>query len=259
MAVTFFSLVRFTIKFIKMKSIFLFLAVLSCVGNAKAQNVVYDDNVEVRQVTNFTSIEVSGAISLYLSQGSSVGVAVSAGDKKYNEKIKTEVKNGVLILSVDGGIWNGFNWADKKLKAYITVTELSKMDISGASVVNITSSLKANNLRMEISGASEVKGNINVEILTMDISGASVARLAGIAKEGNIEASGASNLSAYGLSLETCKASTSGASTVKVTVNNQLTAEASGASNIYYKGAAVTKILSCSGSSRVKNRSGNDD
>lgn len=224
-----------------------------------AQNVVYDDNAEVRQVGSFTGIEISGTISLYISQGNNAGVAVSAGDKKYNEKIKTEVKNGILKLSVDGGLWNGFNWADKKLKAYVTVEQLSRLDVSGASLVNISSLLKTENLRIEVSGASEIKGNINVDKLNLQLSGASIARLAGIAKDGSVEVSGASGFSSYGLSFETCKVHSSGASVVKITVNNQLIAEASGASTIYYKGAAEAKILSCSGSSKVKNRSNTED
>ncbi len=236
----------------------IFFACIICTV-ATAQNVVYDDNAEVRVVGSFTSIEVSGTISLYISQGTTSGVAVSAGDKKYNEKIKTEIKNGVLILSVDGGLWNGFNWADKKLKAYVTVTDLSRLDVSGASFVNISSLLKSDNLRIEISGASEVKGNISVDKLAIQLSGASIARLAGIAKDGNIEASGASGFSSYGLSLENCTVSTSGASAVKLTVSNQLNADASGASTIYYRGTAVVKVLSCSGSSRVRNRSSAED
>ena len=81
----------------------------------KAQNVVYDENAEVRDLPTFSGIEVSGTVSLYLSQGASQGVAISAGDVKYNGKIKTEVKNGVLHISVEGGMWNGFNWANKKI------------------------------------------------------------------------------------------------------------------------------------------------
>jgi hypothetical protein len=96
----------------------------------------------MRTMTAFTGIDVSGTVSLYLSQGSTPGIAVSAGEPKYNNKIKTEVKNGILHISVDGGMWNGFSWTNKKLKAYVTVTDLNKLTVSGASLVNITGPLK---------------------------------------------------------------------------------------------------------------------
>ena len=223
-----------------------------------AQNVVYDENAEVRTVGSFTSIEVSGTISLYLSQGTSAGVAISAGDAKYNSKIKTEVVNGVLKLSVDGGLWNGFNWTNRKLKAYVTVTDLNRLEVSGASYVTITGSVKSKTLGLDISGASEVKGAINTDKLNMTISGASVARLSGVVSEGLIDASGACKVSSYNLVFDTCKISSSGVSDIRITVNNQLNADASGGSTIYYKGAAVSKMLNSSGGASIKYR-GNED
>lgn len=226
---------------------------------AKSQNIVYDENAEIRTVEKFNGIEVSGTVSLYLSQGSTPGVAVSAGDEKYNNKIKTEVKNGVLQISVEGGVWNGFNWTNRKLRAYVTVTDINRLDVSGASYVSISGTLKSDELTMDISGVSEIKGIVNASKLNMDISGASVVKLAGTVSEGNIEASGACKVNSYDLVLDKCKASSSGASNIRVTVNGELNADASGGSTIYYKGAGVGKVLNSSAGASIKSRSGNDD
>jgi hypothetical protein len=242
-----------------MKNTFLIILTLLTGFVSKSQNIVYDENAELRVVEKFNGIEASGAVSLYLSQGTEQGVAVSAGESKYNSKIKTEVKNGVLRISVEGGVWNGFNWTNRKLKAYVTVTDLSRLDISGASYASISGALKSDNLKLDISGASEVKGIINANRLNVDISGASVARLAGTAKNASIDASGACKINSYELSIENCKASSSGASNIKVTVTGELSADASGGSNIYYKGPGVGKVLNASAGASIKNRSGNDD
>jgi hypothetical protein len=224
-----------------------------------SQNIVYDENAEIRRVEPFNSIEVSGAVSVYLSQGSQQAVAISADQEKYNSKIRTEVKNGTLIISVDGGVWNGFNWTNRKLKAYVTVTSLNRLSISGASYVSISGTLKAEDLKLDISGASEIKGIINVNKLSMDIGGASVSKLTGTAKIASIDASGACKVNSYDLSIETCKASSSGASNVKITVTGELNADASGGSNIYYKGQGIGKALNVSGGASIKNRSSSDD
>lgn len=242
-----------------MKGLFILILITAGGITLKAQNIVYDENAEVRPVAAFQGIEVSGAVSVYLAQGSPTGVAVSAGEEKYNNKILTEVKNGILHISVDGGIWNGFNWTNKKLKAYVTAPEINSLDISGASYVSISGSLKSNALKVDVSGASEVKGIVNAERLNVEISGASVLRLSGSAKEGTIEASGASKVNSYDLAIDNCRASTSGASNIKVTVNGELNADASGGSNIYYKGAGVARNLNSSAGASIKNRSGNDD
>lgn len=242
-----------------MKRFILLIIIITSTFIAKAQNVVYDENAEVRTVEKFSGIELSGSVSLYLAQGSSAGVAVSAGDEKYNDKIKTEVKNGVLKISVDGGVWNGFNWTNRKLRAYVTATDISRLDVSGASYVSITGTLQSPELKLDISGASEIKGILNVNSLNMDISGASVARLSGTVKEGIIEASGACKINSYDLVIDNCRFKSSGASNIRVTVNNELNADASGGSTIYYKGAGVGKVLNTSGGASIKSRSGNDD
>lgn len=235
------------------------MVLLSTFCVTKAQNIVYDENAEVRTVERFNGIEVSGAVSLYLAQGPEQGVAVSAGEAKYNNKIKTEVTNGVLRIFVDGGVWNGFNWTNRKLRAYVTAVDLKRLEVSGASYVSITGALTGDDLVMNISGASEVKGMIKASQLNLDISGASVARLSGTAKNALIDASGACKVNSYDLSVETCKASSSGASNIKVTVTGELNADASGGSNIYYRGQGIGKILNATAGASIKNRSGNDD
>lgn len=242
-----------------MKNALLLILLLTSGFFSRAQNIVYDENAELRTVEKFTGIEVSGAVSVYLSQGPEQGVAVSAGEEKYNSKIKTEVKNSVLHISVDGGVWNGFNWTNRKLKAYITATDLNRLQVSGASYASIAGTIKSDELRMDISGASEVKGIINATRLNLDISGASVARLSGTAKNALIDASGACKVNSYELSVENCKASSSGASNIKVTVTGELNAHASGGSNIYYKGQGIGKVMNASAGASIKNRSGNDD
>ena len=242
-----------------MKNTILLILLITSAFVANAQNIVYDENAEVRPVEKFNGVEVSGAVSLYLSPGPEQGVAISAGDAKYNSKIKTEVKNGSLRITVEGGVWNGFNWTNRKLKAYVTVTDINRLEVSGASYASISGALKSDELKMDISGASEVKGIINATRLNLDISGASVARLSGTAKNALIEASGACKVNSYELSIDNCKASSSGASNIKVTVTGELNADASGGSNIYYKGQGIAKVMNASAGASIKNRSGNDD
>ncbi|HEX8277551.1 MAG TPA: DUF2807 domain-containing protein, partial [Segetibacter sp.] len=100
---------------------------------------------------------------------------------------------------------------------------------------------------------------INASKLNLDISGASVARLSGAVKNAIIDASGACDVKSYDLSIETCRASSSGASSIKVTVTGELNADASGGSNIYYKGQGIGKVLNTSAGASIKSRSGSDD
>jgi hypothetical protein len=242
-----------------MKRAFLMLmSIVSVIYSAQAQEVIYDQNAEIRRVGKFTGIELSGTISLYLSQGNETGVAVSAGEEKYNSKIKTEVKNGVLQISVDAGMWNGFSWTNKKLKAYVSVVDLTRLEVSGASLATIGGTLKAKALKVDVSGASEIKGSIEVENLNLDISGASVTRFTGTSKTLHIEASGACRVNGFDLKAESAKVDASGASHITLLVNKELNANASGGSSIQYRGEPTTTNVNASSGASIKRKNSGD-
>jgi hypothetical protein len=219
----------------------------------ETKNIVYDAKAEIRTVQSFNGIEVGNAINVYIAQGTSNAVAISVeGDS--NDKIKTEVINGILKISVANGYWNKWNWSNNiKMKAYITVKTLEKLVIHGASKATFTDKIISTNLNITVSGASILKGDINTENLHLDLSGASNASLGGYTSNLIVNASGASSLKAYNLNTVSCAANASGASDIKITVTKEFTKiEASGASSIRYKGDAGLKNLESSGASSVK-------
>ncbi len=238
-----------------MKRSFLFIMLVAGFVIANAQNVIYDANAEVRKVEKFIGIEVSGTVSLYISQGNETGVVVSAEDQKYNSKIRTDVTNGTLHISVDGGLWNGFSWTNKKLKAYVSVIDLNRLQISGASYATIAGTLKASDLKLDVFGASEVKGALQVKNLNMGVSGASVVRLSGIAENAIIEASGAVRVNAFELQVDRGKFDVSGASHITISVNKELNANASGGSTLQYRGSAIAGIVNANGGATIQKKS----
>lgn len=218
----------------------------------ETKNVVNDPNAQVRSVGSFKGVQVSGGMALYLSQGSTDAVAVSCDDVKNMDKIITEVVNGVLKIYVAQGAWNGWNWKSKNIKAYVTVKNLESLDVSGACAVKITDAITSANLKLHVSGASAVKGEVKVGTLKFHGSGASAVTLSGKAENAKLEVSGASVVKAFDLSINNCTAEVSGASNLSVTALKELDAEASGASNLRYKGQPVVKSADATGASSIK-------
>ena len=143
-----------------------------------------------------------------------------------------------------------------KLKAYVSFTTLDYLDASGASDVFVDGIITGDRLSITLSGASDFKGAINVKSLKIDQSGASDSHLTG-AVEGvaSFSLSGASNVTAYELTVENCDVHASGASDVKITVNKEISADLSGASSIFYKGDGTVKQSHSSGASTIKKAS----
>jgi len=233
-----------------MKKILMLLLGTVFVAGLHAQKI-NDPNAEVRTAKNFHAINLSSAFDVFLTQGNEEAVAVSAAETKDREKIKVEVKSGVLYISYDA---KGMKWGkgNKKLKAYISIKQIDALTVSGACDVFISGTLKVPALSLNQSGASDVKGRIEVGKLKVDLSGASDVTVTGVATQLTIEASGASDFKGYDLITDICNAKASGASDVKITVNKELSAQASGASDVKYKGNGVIREIKSSGSSSVR-------
>ena len=225
------------------------------VALAHAQKQINDPNAEPRNVSGFHAIKVSSAFDVYLTQGNEEGLAVSASEPKYRNDIKTEVKNGVLVISFQGDkkFWNKGN---KKLKAYISFKNIDRLDVGGACDVYLLTALKADKLSIELSGASDMKNaELQVNELTVDVNGASDMLVSGKVSQLKIEASGASDFKGYDLVTEYCDVRASGASGISITVNKELSAKASGASDIRYKGEGLIREIKTSGASSVSRKS----
>lgn len=232
------------------------LAVL--LGRAQNEkNLVVDANAEVRQASGFSAIEVSDAIDLYISQGRSEAVAISANSDDIKARIKTEVRNGTLHIYFDAKGLNWRKWGNNRMKAYVTYTRLDRLEASGACNVKTTDPIIQPELKLEFSGASDFNGEVRVTRLRVNGSGASVITVFGKADEMKVDVAGACRLKAYDLSTDLCKVDASGASNIYITVNKELSAVASGGSVIYYKGSGLIRDISSSGGASIKRKSDN--
>ena len=228
-----------------------FVGCLLVLNGHAQQTVIQDPNAELRPVKGYHGIRVSNAIELYLTQGQEEKVVVSAKDIKLRERIKTEVVDGILIIRLEGS-WKWWHFGNNKIKAYVSYTTLDEITASGASDVYVDGVIAGDKLTLNLSGASDFKGAVKVGQLSLEQSGASDSRITGqVSGTATIRSSGASDVKGYDLVIEECSAHASGASDIRITVNKQLDADATGASGIYYKGPGVLRESHSSGASNV--------
>lgn len=215
---------------------------------------MYDGNAELRNHKGFSAIEVSSAIDLYISQGSEEAVAVSASDDEIVKRIRTEMRGNVLRIYFDGKGINWKRWGNHKMKAYVTFTNITGVEASGACNVKVSGKIKAGEFRIQMSGASDFKGELECENLKLEASGASRIAVTGTVARLNIDANGASDIRCYDLNSEYCKIDATGASVARIQVNKELSAQASGASVVYYKGEGLIRDIHTSGGATIKRR-----
>ncbi|WP_162428072.1 head GIN domain-containing protein [Pontibacter pudoricolor] len=222
---------NFTANMAIVVSFVLAFALLS--GTIIAQDVKGKGNLQTqdRKVANFKGIKVSGGFLVEVKQGKQEGLRIEA-EERLMDKIVSEVKNGVLHIYTKGSVNSR-----KGMKAYITVNELEKVEISGGVKVVGLSTFKAGDFQLDMSGGSNVKLAIDAKKIFSNMSGASKVVLTGRADELKLDMSGASNVDTQELAAKRVKVSASGASKIKVNASETLQINASGASNIAYAGS----------------------
>ena len=124
-----------------------------------------------------------------MSQGEEA-VAVSASKDEYRAKIVTEVKDGVLKIWFDWKSNMRIDWGNHKLKAYVSVKNLDRLEGSGGSDIEIDGLIKTTKLDLESSGGSDFDGKIESDELKIQASGGSDVSISGKAARLTIDASG---------------------------------------------------------------------
>ena len=212
------------------------LAVLtsSCVGfNEKSVKLSGVTKVSTKEVSAFDKVDVSGAIDVIVNIGNKSEVVIEA-DSAIMPYVVTEVKDRELRI-YNKDIIGFYNFKNNKILVTITTPSILELESSGACDVTIND-LKTDMFKVSLSGACDLIGSFECNVIDFESSGSSDSKLRGKVKNCNIELSGACDIKALDLEVDSLKIEGSGSSNVEITVQNSLDVELSGASELRYKG-----------------------
>ncbi|MCG2617371.1 DUF2807 domain-containing protein [Terrimonas sp. NA20] len=164
--------------------------------------------------------------------------------------------NDINVSVINGGIVE-IKYRNQKNDRYrvdftVTMPMVYSVILDGAAKGTVTG-FKGDDYTTKIvlSGASELSMNENTAYTQFDISGASKLLLKGATETLKGFASGASVLNAFDAPADDIDIAVSGASKANIHATRLLTADASGASQIIYRGNPVQKDLSTSGGGKI--------
>lgn len=225
-----------------MKKIFFTgLAIFSLIaGYSQSDN----SNAQMRKVSGFTGVDVSGGIDLYLSNGPE-SVSISASTNEIRDHIITEVVRGVLRIHLQENWDPGFGNA--KMKAYVSITKLKSLEASGGGDILLKGGITTEDLTVRLSGGGNLEGKINANHLNIEQSGGSSVDLTGKVQDLNLDASGGGSLKGYNLVTDNASIHSSGGSDAELTVNKEIRVESSGGGSVSYKGRAMVASVNSSG------------
>lgn len=196
---------------------------------------------QTRVVDEFKGIDLSGFFNVVLTQGNEQSVKIES-DENLLQYIKTVVKNNVLEVTTESGIEEF-----EKLNLYITVKELNSIETSGATKITSENNFKSKKFKLSISGASEIKLNIETEEMNTDLSGAASIELTGHAASHIVDLSGAGNLEAENFETSKTVIDLSGAGSARINATKEIRGQISGIGSINYLNDPEIKDVNVSG------------
>lgn len=216
---------------------------------------------------DFSRIEVGYAFNAEISRADSYLIKISLDDNLFDYLDISKSGDTLRITMEAGNIYS-----KTQQRAVITLPDLERLELSGASKANVEGFTSSHNLEikisgasqvdisdvisgnayLEISGASQIEGTFTMKDVVFDVSGASLVTLEGSADDMSLEASGASVINLSDLPLNNAWFDLSGASQVTVNAGGQLSGDLSGASLLEYLGNPTIGNFTSSGTSTIR-------
>lgn len=201
---------------------------------------------QTRAVGDFTGVKAGDAFNITITQSDANSVKVNAPEN-VQVQIKTEVKDGILIISTEGNIKG-----DDDITISISVKSLTSIDVSGASDVKGQNQLTCDKINIITNGAGDIHLDLKANDIKTDISGAGDVTLKGSTQTLDATISGAGDLKASNLEATKITAKVSGAGDAKVNAIQSLTADVSGAGSVIYRGNPIDRNVNISGAGSVR-------
>ena len=217
----------------------------------KDDDVTPSNNVTTveKNITGYNQLDVSDPFTVYVTFSDTEEIIQVEANDNLHQYINVEKQNEQLLISIDDDV--DITGGNVVLKVYITTSHLDAFYGEGATAIHLENELNGNNIMIELTGASTFTGTLHVNQLNSELTGASTLNLEGSSMSVNIEATGASMMEGYGFVTDNLKADLDGASNIYLTVQQELDVEASGGSNVYYKGEGIIVNQDLSGGSQI--------
>ena len=208
------------------------IAISSCTHAQFFRTVEGHGNVvtKERKTDDFTGVKVSSGIDVYLKQGNNESVSVEA-DQNLHEYILTEVRGGVLNVYSEYNIRHA-----ERMRVYVTMKEINSVKTTSAGDVIGETPINTDRMELSASSAGDIKLEVHAKKIDIDISSSGDISVTGETDVLRADLSSAGDLNAYDLRSREADVSVSSAGDADVYASERITARASSAGDINYKG-----------------------
>ncbi|SNY99431.1 head GIN domain-containing protein [Flagellimonas pacifica] len=188
-----------------------------------------------RSVGEYDAVALAGWFDVELVDGNEGEISLK-GESNLLEYIKTEVKDGKLVIKVKKGVnLRPSNW-NSGIMITVPVEQIDAVALSGSGDIVGRTTLKSNNFSARMSGSGDISLAVDAQSVKAALSGSGDINLEGKTTDLDIQVSGSGDVKAYELEAEFVTAQVSGSADIRVTANQAIDARVSGSGDISYRG-----------------------
>lgn len=203
---------------------------------------------EVREVGEFSGVQVTSGMNVHFVQGEKQKVVVVA-DKNLHELIETRVSGNTLEIKALANIWS----ASSK-KVVITINDIKEIQGTAGSNIYTDGQINADQLVIRGSAGSNIRMDLASQTVDVSVSSGANVFLQGNAKKLVAKTSSGANLKAEDFQADTSDIRVSSGANVWITTMKDLTAHASSGGNIFYYGSPGRTNTSSSSGGNISKR-----
>lgn len=185
-------------------------------------------------LNDFDALTTSGFFRILVKPGDSSQIIFP--EASYKDQITAKVVDQTLSLSHKGKVKNS-----EALDIIVITPTLSRVQLGGTAQARIEN-FQNSDFTVEASGASRVQSAVDAITMHATLQGTSQLELTGQASNLEASASGATQLRAFALPLQTADLTMEGAARAQINVRQTLNATLKGATSITYQGNPTINV-----------------
>jgi len=202
-----------------------------------------------RKTSGYDKVALVGSMDVRIVEGKEGNLKVDA-ESNLQEYILTEVKDGTLKISVEKDI--SLNPSrNMGITVYVPVEDINGLSVTGSGDVSNSGVLKADDLKISITGSGDVMLNVEAKDLSGSITGSGDIKLSGNTNEFSCKVTSSGDFMAYNLKAKNVEAGVSGSGDIEVFASQSLKARVSGSGDISYRGNPEKQDFKTSGSGDI--------
>jgi len=199
--------------------------------------------------SEFTELEVANDFIVYINFSETEEKVEIRSNENLHQYITAEQIGDRLTIEVnDINISNG-----AVLEAFITTKLIDKFNIAADSKVILNDPLAHDEIEINIASDSKFEGELTIDDLDLNMSSDAEVNLSGTADQIHASLAGDCEMNTYDLVSNHLTIEMSGDCKAYVTVNESIEVDATGDSELYYKGDATIDRQNLSGDSKIQN------